>query len=111
MNDEELEQTLRRYRAADAHASLRARVLAPATNRRVPLTRWDWTLACTALGLIVLALGTDPDVSPAAASAAERAWELQVEELAASMGGGDEAVRYATLVLPRPSLAAPALEE
>jgi hypothetical protein len=104
MNDDELEAALRRYRGIDPPASLRARVLVPGGPVRVPLTRLDWALAAATLLLTAGAAMTDPGLSDAAASEVQSAWETSVEELAATMGGGDGALAYAQMVVPRPEL-------
>jgi hypothetical protein len=113
MDDEQLESKLRRYRVGDADPGLRARVLAAKRPRLVPVTTLDWTLLAAAAVLIVAAVATDPDLGDAAASAAEIAWQAQVEDVAALLGGDDEARAYALMVVPRPalSLTPPAVEE
>ena len=111
MNDDELEATLRRYKGIDPLASLRARVLAPRGPVRVPLTGLDWALVAAAVLLTVGAAMTDPDLSDAAVSEVQSAWEMSVEELAATMGGGDEALAYAQTVVPRPELTLQETEE
>jgi hypothetical protein len=78
---------------------------------RVPLTRLDWALAAAAILLTTGAAMTDPDLSNAAASETQSAWEMSVEELATTMGGGDEALAYAQTVVPRPVLTPPAGED
>lgn len=111
MNDDELEATLRRFRGIDPEASLRLRVLGPRSQGRVPLTRLDWALVAAAVLLTAGAVVTDRDLSDAAVSEAQSAWEMSVEELAAAMGGGDEALAYAQLVVPWPGLMPPETEE
>ena len=110
MNDEELEATLRRYRGINPPAALRARVAARRGPVRVPLTRLDWALAAAALLLTAGAAMTDPDLSKAA-NEVQTAWEISVEQLAATMGGGEGALAYARMVVPRPVLTPQAEEE
>ena len=111
MNDDELEVMLRRYKGVDPPASVRARVVTARGPRRVPLTRLDWVLAAAALLLTAGAALTDPDLSDTAVSEVQAAWEMSVAELAATMGGGDEALAYAQMVVPQPELMPPGEEE
>jgi hypothetical protein len=111
MNDDELEVMLRRYTGVDPPSSLRARVVTARGPLRVPLTRLDWVLVAAALLLTAGAALTDPDLSDVAVNDVQAAWEMSVEELAATMGGGDEARAYAQMVVPRPELTPQAEEE
>lgn len=108
MNDDELEVRLRRYRGSDAPASLRTRVLTPKPPRLVALTVLDWGLVAAALVLVAVSLATSPELSDEVSTPTDAAWEASVEDLAAAIGGGEDAVRYARMVVPRPTLMLPA---
>lgn len=103
MNDDELEVTLRRYKGIDPQASLRARVLATRQPRLVPVTRYDWCLLTAAAASMVLALASDVELSGPAVSEAEAERQLEVQALAAVIGG-DDAIRYAEMLVSQPPL-------
>ena len=97
MGDEELEATLRRYRARDPQADLRRRVLeAAATDSRPREVSWFWG-PLSAAAILVLWLS-------AHASRIERDHdpirEAGIAVIAEALGGGDEAVQYAELLVP-----------
>ena len=104
MHDDEIEATLRRYRTRDPHADLRRRVLeagAPdVAPRQVP---WFWgPLSAAAILMLWLA-------AHASRIEAERdpLREADVALVAEALGGGEEAVRYAELIVPHPVPEAP----
>ena len=101
MNDDELESALRRYQMAGPPPELRAAVLA----RRVRLTRRDWAMAAAAAVLIAGAVVTRP--APPASTSQDMAGPIaQVEEVAAALGGGDEARAIAWMAVRLPGPAA-----
>lgn len=102
MTDEQLEAMLTRFQPAAPDAAVRARVLAAAADRRVPLTSWDWTLAAAAAVLLVAALATDAHRPPAAETALDAAWRAEVAQVAESIGGDDRARQLAATLVPRP---------
>lgn len=101
MTDEQLEATLRRFTPRDPDAGLRSRVLAAASETRVPLRPWDWALAGAAAALLVGAVMTDPHRAPVEETAAEAAWRAEVAQVADAMGGDDRARRLAESLVPR----------
>ena len=108
MTDDELEARLGRYAVAAAPPELRARVvdgLRGQVRGLVPITRLDWALGAAAAALVVAVALTDPG-SPQEANAAEVVWQADVRDVAASLGGGEDAVRYAQMVVARPDVTA-----
>jgi hypothetical protein len=96
MNDEELEGILRRYRTRNPGGDLRRRVLAASASdipRQVP---WFWG-PVSAAAIFVLWLSVH-------ASRIEREHdpirEAGIALIAETLGGGDEAVQYAELLVP-----------
>ena len=93
MDDDKVRELLDRYRPVGARGGLRERALAGAVN--APRT-WPWAAAAAAL--LAVTLGLHVATNRAIARVAAPADANSVEELAAAMGGGEEAERAARLV-------------
>jgi hypothetical protein len=104
MQDDEIEAALRRYRARDPRGDLRRRVLEAAATDIAPReVAWFWgPLAAAA----ILVLWFTAHVSRIEAER-DPLREADVARVAEALGGGEEAVRYAELIVPQPVPEAP----
>jgi len=95
MNDEALEAALRRYRVADAPVELGETVMTATEARARPFSHvWGAAAAAAVLALWFAAHAAtrEPEADPAR--------EAEVAFVAESLGGGEDALRYAQLVVP-----------
>jgi hypothetical protein len=97
MNNDQLEQALRRYQPRRPDPALRDRVLAAAGRSQVPLRAIDWGLLAAAASLAIAMLwphqGTDAR-DPVAAAYRDR-----IEDVATALGGGSHAHQLALIVV------------
>jgi hypothetical protein len=99
MNDEQIEQLLQRYQPLPPSGALRDRVLnAAAVPRRVPLRAWDYGLIAASAALVIAAAATRPHSGKRNPTAVEMAHQLDVQEMAARVGGPAAAAIAETLV-------------
>ena len=99
MNDEQIEQLLRRYQPVRPPQALRDRVVnAAATPRTVPLRAWDYGLVAAAAALVIAAVVTRPHPGKRTPTAVEMAHQLEVQDMAARVGGPAAAAIAETLV-------------
>ena len=105
MTDEQIEELLRRYELRAPGRSLESRILTAAVGSpSVRLGIFDYRLLLAAAVLILAVVLTAPRTHPAPANAADRAWRAEVEAAAAAIGGDEQALKLAEMLVPRPKL-------
>ena len=100
MTDDELEQLLGRQQFTAPHPLLRTRVLDTATGepRRVRLGIVDYAMVAVAAGLILAVTLIDVPANPPWGAASR---QREISDVARALGGGQEATRYAEIVVLR----------
>lgn len=95
--DDDTERVLRRYRAADPPAGLRARVLAGNVSRRAGFRAWLPAAAAliAAVALHALATVVHQSVAREVDVFRDAAQRVVIEEMTSLLGGGDDARREA----------------
>ena len=105
MTDEQIEDLLRRYELRSPGRSLELRILTAAEGPpSVRLGIFDYRLLLAAAVLTLAVVLTAPKTRPAPANAADRAWRAELEAAAAAIGGDEQALKLAEMLVPRPTL-------
>ena len=105
MTDEQIEELLRRYELRAPARGLESRILTGAEGLpSVRLGVIDYRLLVTAAVLLLAVAYTAPMTRHVRATAADRAWRAEVEAAAAAIGGDEQALKLAEMLVPRPKL-------
>jgi len=105
MTDEQIEELLRRYELRAPGRGLESRILTAAEGPpSVRLGVIDYRLLLTAAVLLLAVVYTAPTTRPVRATAADRAWRAEVEAAAAAIGGDEQALKLAEMLVPRSKL-------
>jgi hypothetical protein len=105
MTDEQIEEMLRRYELRAPGRGLESRILTVAGGPpSVRLGVSDYRLLLAAAVLILAVVFTAPVTQRVPANAADLAWRAEVEAAAAAIGGDEQALKLAEMLVPRPKL-------
>jgi hypothetical protein len=105
MTDDQIEELLRRYELRAPGRSLESRILTAAEGPpSVRLGVLDYRLLLAAAVLILAAVFTAPMTQRVPPNGADLAWRAEVEAAAAAIGGDEQALKLAELLVPRPKL-------
>jgi hypothetical protein len=103
MTDEQIEALLQRYELRAPDDGLKERILTAAeTAPSVTLAAGDYRLLLAAAVLILAVVLSDPDAPGTPTSAIEAAWRAEVEAAAEAIGGDQQALKLAEMLVPRP---------
>ena len=103
MTDDQIEELLRRYELRAPGRGLESRILTAAEGPpSVRLSVFDYRLLLASAVLILAVVFTAPRAQRVRANAADLAWRAEVAAAAAAIGGDEQALKLAEMLVPRP---------